>query len=62
MESQLQECEKFKEEGNLHLKNNEFQKAVESYSKAIQHGARGVAPNNKLAIYHANRAYVHIKL
>lgn len=35
MESQLHECETFKDEGNTHLKNNEFQKAVDSYSKAI---------------------------
>lgn len=62
MENQLQECEKFKEDGNTYLKNNEFEKSIESYSKAIEHSGRGTVPNNKIAIYYANRAFAQIKL
>jgi hypothetical protein len=32
----LAESEKFKEEGNNYLKNNDFEKAVEFYTKAIE--------------------------
>ncbi len=62
MENQLQECEKFKEDGNTHLKNNEFEQAIDSYTKAIEHSGREAVPNNKIAIYHANRAFAQIKL
>lgn len=60
----LAESEKRKEDGNNELKNNQFEKAVECYTKAIElaqaEGSR--VPKSKLAIYYANRSFAHIKL
>jgi hypothetical protein len=44
------------------LKSNEFEKAIESYSKAIEHSGRNAVANNKISIYYANRAFAQIKL
>lgn len=56
--------EQYKEEGNNYLKDNHFEKAVESYTKAIEtaqaEGSR--VPKNKLSIYYANRSFAQIKL
>jgi Flp pilus assembly protein TadD len=60
----LIESEKNKEQGNAELKNNQFEKAVECYSKAIElavsEGSR--VPKSKLAVYYANRSFANIKL
>jgi tetratricopeptide (TPR) repeat protein len=60
----LIESEKSKEAGNNELKNNQFEKAVDCYTKAIElalsEGSR--VPKTKLAIYYANRSFAHIKL
>ena len=64
MEDALTTCQKYKEEGNAHLKANQFEKAVDLYTKAIEtataEGSR--VPVNKIAIYYANRSFAHIKL
>jgi len=53
-----------KDEGNSFLKNNNFEKAIEYYTKAIEtassEGSR--VPKNKIAIYFANRSFANIKL
>lgn len=64
MEDALATAEKFKEEGNTSLKANDFDKAVEFYTKAIDvalgEGSR--VPQSKLSVYYANRAFANIKL
>lgn len=49
------EAEKFKLEGNSHLKNHEFDEAIHSYEKAI-----AIDPLN--AIYYSNKAQVELKI
>lgn len=64
MEDSLTAAEKFKEDGNTSLKANDYDKAVENYTKAIDialgEGSR--VPKNKLSVYYANRAFANIKL
>lgn len=62
MDSVLTTCETLKEEGNKHLQAHELQKALDSYGKAIETAGTSDFPNDKLAIYYANRAYCHIKM
>lgn len=64
MEDSLTICEKFKEQGNTSLKDNHFDAAVEAYTKAIDTALTqgNTFPNNKIAIYYANRAFANIKL
>lgn len=49
------EALKFKNEGNSFLKENKFQEAIDSYTKAIE-----LDENN--SILYSNRAYVHLQL
>ena len=64
MEDDLTTCEQFKDEGNKELKNSNFDKAVEQYTKAIDLAKKedSRVPKNKVAIYYANRAFAQIKL
>jgi tetratricopeptide (TPR) repeat protein len=48
-------AEKIKTEANVHFNKNEFKKAIEMYTQAIQ-----IFPRN--AIYYSNRALAYIKL
>ena len=50
-----QMAEKFKQEGNIALKSNDFQKALDLYNKAIE-----IDTNN--SIYLSNRAAAHMRL
>ena len=62
MDNALTICEKHKEEGNKLLKEFNFDKAIDSYSAAIDEAKKAEDfPTQKLAIYFANRAFAHIK-
>jgi hypothetical protein len=50
MESNLSSCEALKEEGNKHLQVHELDKAIESYTKAIETAAKGEVPDEKVAV------------
>jgi hypothetical protein len=62
MDSVLTTCESLKELGNKHLGAHELQLALDNYGKAIEAAGTGNIPDDKLAIYYANRAYCHIKM
>jgi tetratricopeptide (TPR) repeat protein len=62
MQNNLSSCEALKEEGNKYLQVHELERAIESYTKAIELAAKGEVPDEKVAIYYANRAYCHIKM
>ncbi|KAI5959049.1 PPT1 [Candida pseudojiufengensis] len=55
MSTNTDEAIKYKDEGNQHLKNHEYEEAIASYTKAIE-----LDPTN--AIFYSNRAQVQIKL
>lgn len=63
MEGPIHECERLKDEGNMHLKANTFEQAIQSYTQAIEIAGRGKeVPEAKIAVYLANRAFAHIKM
>lgn len=53
--STQERADKIKAEANLYFNKNEFKKAIELYTQAIQ-----IYPSN--AIYYANRSFAYIKL
>lgn len=64
MENIVEKCEGLKARGNEELKENKFDKAIESYSQAIKLASEekdGGFPKQKLSVYFANRAQAHIK-
>jgi len=58
MENNIEQAEKFKEEGNNHFKVGKYADALSMYIKAVEIGA----DSPKTAIYLSNRAFCHIKM
>lgn len=55
----IEKAEKLKTEGNLHVKNTNFELAVNKYTEAI---AQPGLPSKDLAILHSNRSLAYLKL
>lgn len=55
MANDKDQANRLKDDGNVKLKNHQYDEAIESYTKAIE-----LDPTN--AIFYSNRAQVHIKL
>lgn len=55
----IEKAEKWKTDGNLHVKNTNFRSVVDKYTEAISQPG---LPSKNLAILHSNRSLAYLKL